>query len=74
MLDIEAVKQCYNEYQENYIHYEKIDMYYYANTDELKTSNPVQGRSKAKVVDNFFQSFVDKEALYSFGNSITYSY
>ncbi len=74
MLDIEAVKQCYTEYQDNYLHYEKIDMYYYANTDEMKTSNPVQGRSKAKVVDNFFQGFVDKEALYSFGNAITYSY
>lgn len=74
MLDIEAVRRCYTEYSENYLYYEKIDRYYYGNTDELKTSNPVQGRSKVKLVDNFFQSFVDKEALYSFGNSITYSY
>lgn len=74
MLDIEAVKRCYAEYSEDYSHYEKIDRYYYANTDEMKTSNPVPGRSKAKVVDNFFQGFVDEEALYSFGNAVTYSY
>ena len=74
MLDIEAVKRCYAEFQDDYSHFEKIDMYYYGNTDEMKVSVPIEGKSKVKVVDNFFQEFVDQEALYSFGNPITYSY
>lgn len=74
MLDIEAVKRCYYEFKDNYPYYEKIDQYYYSNTDSLKVKNPIKGRSNVKSEDNFFQLFVDQEAQYSFGNPITHSY
>ena len=73
-LDIEAVKECYYEYKKNYEHYEKIDKYYYGNVDKLKRANKKKWQSDFHCVDNFFQTFVDQEAQYSFGNEPTYSY
>lgn len=74
MLDLEAVAQCYQSYKQNKKHYVKIDKYYYANTDNVDVIHYEEGKSKARVVDNFLQLFVDQEAQYSFGNPLTYTY
>lgn len=71
-LDIEAVKQCYARYRNNLDYYLTIDQYYFGNTDELKPVANIPNRSNARIKTNFIQKLVDEEALYSFGNKITY--
>ena len=72
MLDIVKVKKCYEEYKEKRPYYKKIDEYYYGNTDELKKTGYLPNRSNARVRTNFIQKLVDEEALYSFGNKVTF--
>ena len=72
MLNIEKVKQCYKRFKENQLHYLTIDRYYYGNTDELKSSFNLPNRSNARIKTNFIQKLVDEEALYSFGNKVTF--
>ena len=74
MIDIELVKQCYQEFKENQEYYQKIDKYYYGNTDKLKQVNRKKWQSDFHCIDNFFQTFVDQESQYSFGNHPTYKY
>ncbi|NRT91508.1 phage portal protein [Clostridium beijerinckii] len=71
-LDIEAVKQCYARYRNNLDYYLTIDKDYFGNTDELKPVANIPNRSNARIKTNFIQKLVDEEALYSFGNKITY--
>lgn len=73
MLDIEKVRECYSEYKQNYEYYDKINKYYYGNTDSTKKVDNVPNKSHVKVQSNFVQLLVDEEAQYSFGNKITYS-
>ena len=72
MLNLEKVKICYKEYKDKRAYYQKIDEYYFGNTDKLKNSPYLPNRSNARVSTNFVQKLVDEEALYSFGNKITY--
>ena len=72
MLNLEKVKICYEEYKSKRPYYQKIDEYYFGNTDKLKNSPYLPNRSNARVSTNFVQKLVDEEALYSFGNKITY--
>lgn len=74
MIDIELVRQCYKEFKENQEYYRKIDEYYYGNIDKLKHANKKKWQSDFHCVDNFFQTFVDQESQYSFGNHPTYKY
>lgn len=66
------VKLCYNVYSKMLPHYDKINAYYYGNTDSLANFKPMAGRSNLKPRTNFVQKLVDEEASYSFGNKITY--
>ena len=72
MLDITKIKSCYDEYKDKKSYYKKIDEYYYGNTDRLKDNSYLPNRSNARINTNFIQKLVDEEALYSFGNKITY--
>lgn len=71
-LDINKVKQCYTRFKKNQSYYLLMDQYYFGNTDELKPVNIVPNRSNSRVKTNFIQKLVDEEALYSFGNKVTY--
>lgn len=71
-LDIEKVKRCYKEYQEKLDYYLEIDKYYYGNTKPLKNASYLPNRSNARVNTNFIQKLVDEEAMYSFGNKVTF--
>lgn len=65
-------KQCYKMYANKLEYYDKINKYYYGNTDSLVNFKPMTGRANLKPRTNFVQKFVDEEASYSFGNSVTY--
>ena len=71
-ININKVKSCYNRFKANQNYYRKIDKYYFGNTDELKHSLNLPNRSNARVKTNFVQKLVDEEALYSFGNKVTF--
>lgn len=70
---IGLVGLCYKEYSNRLQCYDKINAYYYGNTDSLANFKPMQGRSNLKPRANFIQKLVDEEASYSFGNKITYT-
>lgn len=70
---IGLVRLCYKEYSNRLQYYDKINAYYYGNTDSLANFKPMQGRSNLKPRANFIQKLVDEEASYSFGNKITYT-
>ncbi|KIL06921.1 hypothetical protein SR42_15260 [Clostridium botulinum] len=72
--ELEIIKRSYLDYKSNYDYYDKINAYYYGNTDSLSKFKPMKGRSNLKVFTNFVQKLVDEEAQYSFGNNITYTY
>lgn len=72
--ELEIIKRCYLDYKSKYDYYDKINAYYYGNTDSLSKFKPMKGRSNLKVFTNFIQKLVDEEAQYSFGNNITYTY
>lgn len=72
MLDIEKVKICYEEFKAKKRYYQKIDQYYFGNTDKIKATEYLPNRSNARVNTNFVQKLVDEEALYSFGNKVTF--
>ena len=67
------VKLCYDIYSKKLPYYDKINAYYYGNTDSLVNFKPMSGRSNLKPRTNFIQKLVDEEASYSFGNKITYT-
>lgn len=71
-LDIEDVKECYARYRNNLDYYLELDKVYFGNTKELKPAINVPNRSNARIKTNFVQKLVDEEALYSFGNKVTY--
>lgn len=70
---IGLVKLCYDVYSKKLQYYDKINAYYYGNTDSLANFKPMSGRSNLKPRTNFIQKLVDEEASYSFGNKITYT-
>ena len=70
---IGLVKLCYDVYSKKLQYYDKINAYYYGNTDSLTNFKPMPGRSNLKPRTNFIQKLVDEEASYSFGNKITYT-
>lgn len=70
---IGLVRLCYKEYSNRLQYYDKINAYYYGNTDSLANFKPMKGRSNLKPRTNFIQKLVDEEASYSFGNKITYT-
>lgn len=70
---LEIIQKCYADYLVKKGYYDKINCYYYGNTDSLADFTPKEGRSNLKVKTNFVQKLVDEEAQYSFGNDITYS-
>ena len=72
MIDINKVKSLYSSYKDKRKHYIDIDKYYFGNTDIVKYNKPVPNRSNARVNTNFMQKLVDEEALYSFGNKVTF--
>ena len=71
-LDIKKVEKCYHEFKEKQNYYMEIDKYYYGNTVPLKKDSLLPGRSNARVYTNFIQKLVDEEAMYSFGNKVTF--
>ena len=71
-LDINKVKQCYMRFKKNQPYYLLIDQYYFGNTDELKSKNYIPNRSNMRVKTNFISKLVDDEALYSFGNKVSF--
>lgn len=70
---IDLARLCYDEYSKRLPYYDKINSYYYGNTDSLANFKPMAGRSNLKPRTNFIQKLVDEEASYSFGNKITYT-
>lgn len=70
--DIELVKQCYYRFKKNQEYYKENDRYYFGNTDVNGGTVNLPDRSKQIVDCNFIQKLDDEEALYSFGNKITY--
>lgn len=72
-MDLEILKECYNDYKSRLGTFKKINDYYYGKTDSLKNFKPIQGRSNLKVECNFLQKLVDEEASYSFSNEVTYT-
>ena len=70
---IGLARLCYKEYSNRLQYYDKINAYYYGNTDSLANFKPMPGRSNLKPRTNFIQKLVDEEASYSFGNKITYT-
>lgn len=72
-IDINLIKRCYKDYANKLEHYDKINRYYYGNTDSCRLFKPRLGRSNLKINTNFMQKLVDEEAQYSFGNMITYT-
>lgn len=71
-LDIGKVKKCYLDFKKKQDYYLKIDKYYYGNTEPIKATVQIPGRSNARVNTNFIQKLVDEEAMYSFGNKVTF--
>nr|WP_321027001.1 phage portal protein [Clostridium neonatale]DAW05966.1 MAG TPA: portal protein [Caudoviricetes sp.] len=71
-LDIDKVKVLYKSYKSKYPYYLEIDKYYYGNTRSIDYIKPVPNRSNARINTNFVQKLCDEEALYSFGNKVTY--
>lgn len=72
-MDLEILKECYNDYKSRLGTFKKINDYYYGKTDSLKNFKPIEGRSNLKVECNFLQKLVDEEASYSFSNEVTYT-
>ena len=72
-MNLELVQKCYNDFLSIRGHYNKINRYYYGNTDSLKNFKPMEGRSNLIVKTNFVQKLVDEEAQYSFANDVTYT-
>lgn len=72
-MDLEILKECYNDYKSRLGTFKKINDYYYGKTDSLKNFKPIEGRSNLKVECNFLQKLVDEEASYSFSNDVTYT-
>lgn len=70
---IGLVRLCHGVYSKMLPYYDKINAYYYGNTDSLANFKPMSGRSNLKPRTNFIQKLVDEEASYSFGNKITYT-
>ena len=70
---IGLVRLCHGVYSKMLPYYDKINAYYYGNTDSLTNFKPMPGRSNLKPRTNFIQKLVDEEASYSFGNKITYT-
>ena len=70
---IGLVRLCHGVYSKMLPYYDKINAYYYGNTDSLANFKPMPGRSNLKPRTNFIQKLVDEEASYSFGNKITYT-
>ena len=70
---IGLARLCYKEYSKMLPYHDKINAYYYGNTDSLANFKPMPGRSNLKPRANFIQKLVDEEASYSFGNKITYT-
>lgn len=70
---IGLVRLCHGVYSKKLQYYDKINAYYYGNTDSLANFKPMPGRSNLKPRTNFIQKLVDEEASYSFGNKITYT-
>ena len=70
---IGLVRLCHGVYSKMLPYYDKINAYYYGNTDSLANFKPMVGRSNLKPRTNFIQKLVDEEASYSFGNKITYT-
>lgn len=70
---IGLVGLCHGVYSKMLPYYDKINAYYYGNTDSLANFKPMPGRSNLKPRTNFIQKLVDEEASYSFGNKITYT-
>lgn len=70
---IGLVRLCHGVYSKMLPYYDKINAYYYGNTDSLANFKPMKGRSNLKPRTNFIQKLVDEEASYSFGNKITYT-
>lgn len=71
-LDISLIKKCYKEYK--YLKdsiFNKIDSYYYGNTDTKSNFKYMKGRSNLVCNLNMLQKLVDEEAEYSLGNDIT---
>lgn len=71
-MDSVKIKQCYDDFQSKKAYYLEIDKYYYGNTNALKQDTYIPGRSNARVKTNFIQKLVDEEAMYSFGNKVTF--
>lgn len=72
-MNLDIIKKCFEDYQYKLEHYDKINQYYYGNTDSLKNFRPANGRSNLKIYINFIQKLVDEEAQYSYGNTTTYT-
>lgn len=71
-MDLLKIKQCYDDFISKKVYYLEIDKYYYGNTNALKQDTYIPGRSNARVKTNFIQKLVDEEAMYSFGNKVTF--
>lgn len=71
-MDLAKIKKTYEDFKVKRLYYLEIDKYYYGNTSALKQDAYIPGRSNARVKTNFIQKLVDEEAMYSFGNKVTF--
>lgn len=71
-MDLIKIRQAYEDFLVKKSYYLEIDRYYYGNTHALKQDAYIPGRSNARVKTNFIQKLVDEEAMYSFGNKVTF--
>lgn len=72
-MDLSTIKECYDDFLNRVHIFNKIEDYYYGETDSLKNFKPLEGRSNLKININYVQKLVDEETSYSFANDITYT-
>lgn len=72
VIDIELLKQAYQDFNSKKAEYIKAYNYFKGDTDALRNYKMVTQRSNNKCRVNFVKKLVNEEVSYCFGNDITY--
>ncbi|EQF59271.1 phage portal, SPP1 Gp6-like family protein [Clostridioides difficile CD200] len=72
-LDLDLIKDIYDDWNSNKSEYDTMYKYYKGETDAISNYKMVTKRSNNKINTNFLKKFINEEVAYSLANKITYT-
>ncbi|MBY2477565.1 phage portal protein [Clostridioides difficile] len=72
-LDLDLIKEIYDDWNSNKSEYDTMYKYYKGETDAISNYKMVTKRSNNKINTNFLKKFINEEVAYSLANKITYT-